>query len=406
MLSKVVHLVLPNERDTFPSPGADQIDPGAFSVQRVPDTAQCYALIQREDVRVLLITALDQAAAVADVVSAVKDSRHDLPIICISDTESRRTLLEEQRPRLWDVLLPSELGRLPLSLQSACEHSNSIEARTKLRNEITQARALLADNQKNISIGRLLGSIAHEINNPLEAIANLLFLTERNINDQEFIRECVRLAEEELTRVSEITKQILTFHRDSKQAVDTLVTEAIESVLSLHEARLRRSHVQVRRLYQTEGSVHAHPGELRQIFSNLISNAIDAMPDGGRLTIRVRRGSCLERALCVTVADTGCGMPQSIKERIGELYFTTKGESGTGIGLWVTRQLIEKYGGTLRVLSSTKPDKSGTYFRICFHDPPACFDTTGYSAETGNRWQHHQDLSQSQTTQSRQKRRA
>ncbi len=403
MLRKIIHLVLPNEGDSS-STLAEEVNPEVFSLHPVWDVAECQRLLAKEEAGVMLISGIGETATVLDVLEQLEQAGQRVPIICIADIQARQRLLEERRPELWDVLLPSELDRLTLSLENACVQSGLIQKQTKLAIEAMQARALLADNQRSITIGRMLGSIAHEINNPLEAIANLLFLTERNITEQEFIRKCVKMAEQELTRVGEITKQMLTFHRDSKEVTESLVTEAVESVLSLHGSRLRRYQVEVRRIYQTEGSVQAHPGELRQMFSNLISNAIDAMPNGGRLTIRVRRGSCRERALCITVADTGYGMPRSIRERVGELYLTTKGESGTGIGLWVTRQLIEKYGGTLRVRSSTRSGRSGTHFRICFADPS--FEPASASTQPERHWGDTEDLRPSHSMHKDQMRRA
>jgi signal transduction histidine kinase len=175
------------------------------------------------------------------------------------------------------------------------------------------------------------------------------------------------MAEEELQRVGEITKQMLHFHRESKTAQEVLLSDVMESILVLYQNRLYMRSIKVIRQYRSSQRLLAHPGELRQAFSNLIANAIDAMPSGGQLMIRIRDGK--KCRLAVTVADTGHGISREATRRLGELLFTTKGEAGTGLGLWVTYQLFAKYGGSVQVYSSARPGSNGAVFRVCFADP-------------------------------------
>ena len=140
----------------------------------------------------------------------------------------------------------------------------------------------------------------------------------------------------------------------------------MESILVLYQNRLDMRSIKVTRQYRSSQRLLAHPGELRQAFSNLIANAIDAMPSGGQLLIRIRDGK--KCRLSVTVADTGHGISQDAIRRLGELLFTTKGEAGTGLGLWVTYQLFAKYGGSVQVYSSARPGSNGAVFRVCFAD--------------------------------------
>jgi two-component system NtrC family sensor kinase len=255
------------------------------------------------------------------------------------------------------------MDRLPLSATRAVQ---SKRERRGLRDELTQSKDLLLSCQKSIAVGRLLGSIAHEINNPLEAISNLLYLGQRNLSDEEETRKCFQMAEEELQRVGEITKQMLHFHRESKTVQEVLLEDVMESILVLYQNRLDMRSIKVIRQYRSSQRLVAHPGELRQAFSNLIANAIDAMPGGGQLLIRIRDGK--KCRLAVTVADTGHGITQEAIRRLGELLFTTMGESGTGLGLWVTYQLFAKYGGSVQVYSSARPGSNGAVFRVCFTD--------------------------------------
>lgn len=254
---------------------------------------------------------------------------------------------------------------------SATRAVQSYRERKRLNEELTQARGLLLSCQKSIAVGRLLGSIAHEINNPLEAVTNLLYLGQRNLSDEEETRKCFQMAEDELQRVGEITKHMLQFHRESKTEQKVLLSDVMESILVLYHNRLERRSIKVKREYQSSQRLLAHPGELRQAFSNLVANAIDAMPTGGDLLIRIRDGR--DCKLAVTVADRGHGVTREVIRRLGDLLFTTKGESGTGLGLWVTYQLFAKYGGSVHVYGSVRPETHGTVFRVCFADPHRFF---------------------------------
>ncbi len=245
------------------------------------------------------------------------------------------------------------------------------QAKAMLESELAQAKNLLLNAQKSVTMGLLLGSIAHEINNPLEAMTNLLFLAEQSLSNPEYANTCVIRAEEELQRVGAITKQILSFHRDSREIQNVPVAAVFESVLALHAVRLSQHGIEVVRQYRCEGCLIAYPGEVRQALANLVSNAIDAMQTGGRLIVRVQERHGRESRLCITVADTGSGMSREQSRRVGELFFTTKGESGTGLGMWVTRQLIANYGASFHVYSSTRPGRSGTVCHLCFSKPHA-----------------------------------
>jgi two-component system, NtrC family, sensor kinase len=297
-------------------------------------------------------------------------------VIVWATTEEERLSFLTSNSGIWDVLLRSEIERLPIAVGMAGQHAALRKSHLALENELSQAKAVLLNCQKSIAVGRLLGTVAHEINNPLEAVTNLLYLAQRTLHEPEKLAESLDLAEKELQRVGEITKQMLTFHRDARDMQVVLVTEVIEGVLALYEARIRQRQIDVVRQYRNVGSLAIYPGELRQIFSNLIANAIDALPPGGHLVLRVQERRIPHPRLCVTVADTGSGMSQEEAARIGELFFTTKGESGTGLGMWVTRQLIEKHDGSLRCYSSKTLGRSGTVFHLCFKEPRARFDNT------------------------------
>jgi signal transduction histidine kinase len=298
----------------------------------------------------------------------------EIPFVFLTTPKEKAALLDIPRMDAWDVVSTSELKRLPLSV------AHAIDAAT-CSGELAKAKSLLLRSERSITIGRLLGSIAHEINNPLEAIANLLYLAQKSSDSGgESLSKWLRMAEQELQRVGEITKQTLAFHRDSQNAQDVRVTEALDSVLVLYRSKLERRKIEVVRQYRSAGVLRGFFGELRQVFANFIANAIDAMPNGGQLILRVREQTGPNPKLFITFADTGSGMSREGSRRMGELFYTTKGESGTGLGMWVSQQILRKYGGSLRAFSSTRTGRSGTIFRLRFSISPESVKTASDSS--------------------------
>jgi len=179
----------------------------------------------------------------------------------------------------------------------------------------------------------------------------------------------IETAQAELARVSEITQQMLRFYRQSTFPTSTQVPEVLDAVVSLYQPRLVQFGIEVERRFGAVSPVFGFGGELRQLFANLIGNAIDAMPDGGRLLLRVRAGNgphsdgSWGRGLRVLVADTGMGMSAETRRRIFEAFFTTKQASGTGLGLWVSDEIVHKHKGTIRVKSRVG---EGTCFMVFF----------------------------------------
>jgi PAS domain S-box-containing protein len=214
--------------------------------------------------------------------------------------------------------------------------------------------------------GQLAAGIAHEINNPLEAVTNLLYLISTRVSDDEARHYC-SIAQRELTRVTEISGQTLRFYRKSTKPLETDAAELMDSLLHLFHPKFARRNLQVRTELRNAPKVLAFPNELRQLFANLISNAIDATPPGGRIRIQVgpsvnwRDPSRV--GVCVVVADTGSGIPEQVRRRIFEPFVTTKGDAGTGLGLWVCDDIVKRHGGRLRLKTKTHGN-SGTVFSI------------------------------------------
>ena len=233
--------------------------------------------------------------------------------------------------------------------------------------DITQrklAEVALIRTEKLAIAGRLAAAIAHEINNPLEAVTNLCYLARVTSNDPD-TKQYITMAEEELARVAQITSQTLRFHRQQSAPRETDMVEVVGSILKLFEQKLAASSVSVDFDGRPSPPLLCYAGEIRQVLANLIGNAIDAMQDGGRLRVRVRPvayGS--GPAVRITIADTGHGIHPQTLRRIYEPFYTTKAEMGTGLGLWVCSTLVEKHHGSMSVRSSAGTGPSGTVFVV------------------------------------------
>jgi PAS domain S-box-containing protein len=228
-----------------------------------------------------------------------------------------------------------------------------------------QAELALLKQEKLASAGRLAATIAHEINNPLEAVTNLLYLTLRAPDLPDSVKAMLKTADEELQRVTHTAKQTLGFYRESTHAQAVDLAQAIEDVLAVYARKLEHRGIRVQTDFRARPVVHAFDGELRQVFSNVINNAADAMPQGGRLRIRLSHAADGPQPFVrVTFADEGSGIESTLRAHIFEPFFTTKRDVGTGLGLWVTKQLVEKHGGRILLRSSTAATHHGTTFSI------------------------------------------
>jgi signal transduction histidine kinase len=291
----------------------------------------------------------------------------DFPLILLTvrgrvTVESER--LREMRRPLGNLFLLERPLR-PETLLSTLEIAlRGRERQYQIRDQIDQyalAQEALLRSEKLAVTGRLAASIAHEINNPLEAVTNLLFLMRAEVAPEQ-LKKYLAQAEQELARVAEITKQTLRFYREPSQPTATRIITVLDSVLMLFGQRLVGAGIQVEREERApSATVLSTPGELRQVIANLVGNAIDAMRAGGRLRIRISENRQLIR---LTIADTGMGIPRDVLPTIFEPFVTTKGETGTGLGLWVTTEILKRNRWKIRVRSCSNPGHSGTIFSI------------------------------------------
>jgi PAS domain S-box-containing protein len=241
--------------------------------------------------------------------------------------------------------------------------------------ERKRAEDALRKTEKLAAAGRLAASIAHEINNPLEAVTNLLYLLRHEPSLDALALSYAELAQHEISRVAEMTQQTLRFYRQSTSPVVANITELLDSVVTLYKGRLLGLQIEISRQDGPDVDLYCFSGELRQVFANLIGNAIDAMVHGGHLWLSVRRSrSWVDGApgIRLFVADNGCGMTEATRLRIFEPFFTTKESTGTGLGLWVSSEIIAKHKATVRVASRPADPgsgkRSGTVFMLFFPD--------------------------------------
>ena len=245
----------------------------------------------------------------------------------------------------------------------------NIRAITAASLEITQQRKAelaLQQSEKLAIVGRLASSIAHEINNPLESVTNLLYLALRS-ETLEQARQYIHTADVELRRASAITSQTLRFHKQATSPQEISLTELVGNVLSVYQGRVVNANIQVSHRSRSTKRIRCFEGEIRQVLANLINNALDAMPSDGKLYLRSREATNWrtgEGGVSITVADNGSGMSQHTLTRLFKPFFTTKGLTGTGLGLWVSKGIIDRHCGTLNVRSSESPTHHGTVFTL------------------------------------------
>lgn len=209
--------------------------------------------------------------------------------------------------------------------------------------------------------GQFAAVVMHEINGPLEAITNLNYLIQQDADNAGLVRHYSQLIEEQLRNLMKLSRQTLSFYHSEETREVVAISTLAEAALRVHQKKIFAKQIQIRRSLPSDVTAEVNPGDLLQVISNLVANAIDALPDDGILQVRVKR--CLQEVRII-VADNGHGIPDPIRARIFDPFFTTKREHGTGFGLAISKTIVEKHQGRIRTRSSTRPPRSGTIFRI------------------------------------------
>lgn len=260
-----------------------------------------------------------------------------------------------------------------LTISPIRDQYGKIVGAAKILRDVTVQKKLesaLRTTERLASVGRLAATVAHEINNPLEAVTNLIYLVRRDPDLPEAARGRLKMADEELQRVSHIARQTLGFYRDTSSAVSVNVPEAVEEMLAIYQRRFSYKQIALRKRITPGLRVCALKGEFKQIVSNLVSNAIDASPQGGAIEVRAweaKHPLTGAPGIHLVVADQGCGIPAAIRRQIFAPFFTTKKDVGTGLGLWIVKGMLTKAGGWIRCRSRVAPPgiaRSGTVMMV------------------------------------------
>lgn len=289
----------------------------------------------------------------------------------LQDDERRilETIARGERIEHFETIRLTKSGQqleVSLTISPVKDEAGRIVGAAKIARDITQqkkAERVLQTSERIAAVGRLAATVAHEINNPLEALTNLVYLA-KECAVQKDVRDYLAGAEEELDRISHLTKQTLGFYRETRGATPIKVGAMVNRLVSVFAPRTRNKAIEVHQEIRHDPEIRAVPGEVRQLVANLLSNSIDAVDPGGHIRIRVsaatgwngRRRSGVR----LTIADSGPGIPAAVRSKVFEPFFTTKKEVGTGLGLWACKSIVEKHQGSIRVKSSTHPHRSWT----------------------------------------------
>ena len=231
----------------------------------------------------------------------------------------------------------------------------------ELKMQLATAAEALRESDKRATAGRLALELMHEIRNPLEALGNLIFLANGDVHNSEEVQHFMRLAEEQVATVNELVSRTLTLARFSSQPRRMNLAAIAEAALRVHQRSIERKKIHLVKELPDDLMAEVYAAEILQVISNLLKNALDALPENGVLCVRLRKRQSHVHLL---VADNGHGIPAEHRDQIFKPFFTTKEDHGTGLGLALSREIVERHRGKIYVRSSVRPDKSGTTFRI------------------------------------------
>ncbi|GAC1358037.1 MAG: hypothetical protein NVSMB3_05000 [Acidobacteriaceae bacterium] len=232
---------------------------------------------------------------------------------------------------------------------------------TECEQQLEQAHLALMRSEQLALAGRFAGAVMHEVNNPLEALGNLVYLADQSAGDPEVVRRYLNMAAEQLARVQEIARRTLSFYRLNAIPEEVDVVQLLDCALHMQRPQLRMKSIAVCRNDEGRAAITANAGELLQVFTNLIANSVEALPDAGTLHLRVSRS---RDHVHILIADNGKGIPAEQRDRLFQPFASSNKEKGTGLGLWMSKTLVERHRGWIRHRSNTTPGRTGTAFRV------------------------------------------
>ena len=293
----------------------------------------------------------------------------------LQDDEDRilATIARGERIEHFETVRVAKDGRridVALTISPIRDENGRIVGASKIVRDITQRKQTeqaLRMTERLAAVGRLAATIAHEINNPLEAVTNLLYLA-RSAGDPAQIQSFLTQADEELNRVSFLSKQTLGFYREKNGAKPLTVGKIAESLANVFSQKARNRSVEINLEIRQDPEIYAIEGEIRQVVANLLNNSIDAIVGSGTIRIRIASGRTWDQpsspGVRLTIADSGRGIPQEHRPKLFEPFFTANKDVGTGLGLWISKGIVERHEGKLRFKSRATPGESGTVFTI------------------------------------------
>lgn len=337
--------------------------------------------LRRAVVPIFANTCVVTLDALRDREALISDHEFDVPATTLQKLQdpklpSSATLLDSQNIVVALCRAGTRIGAVTFGLSGSREYSSvdlpmatdiASRASLALQNcmlfESEQStRAALIQSEKLATAGRMSAAIAHEINNPLEALTNLIYIIEQSDDVPEAMRDIATAALAEVSRLAHIARQSLGFYRELKTPSKLDLSESVRDTVSLYQKRMDASGIHLEINADAPLFVEAIRGEVRQVISNLLVNAIEATPSGGTVRVQTKSNGTMAE---LSVKDLGSGVDEAIRLQIFEPFFTTKRGTGTGLGLWITKSIVEKHGGSISLETRTGAD-SGSEFKVHF----------------------------------------
>jgi len=329
------------------------------SMERVETAAQMSAALESGNWDAIICDHRLPEFSAPAALQILRQHGKDIPFIIVSGAISDELAVSAMRAGARDYVSKNNLARLAPAIERELEEA-------RLRQSQRIADDALRTAERLASVGRMAASISHEINNPLAAVTNLIYLARCVPGLAEAAKQYLLVAEQELSRVANITRKTLGFYRDTSPPGWVEAGKLMDEVLFIYGGQVAARDLSLDRRYAEKAmQVFTNVGELRQVLSNLVGNAIDASAQGGSLRIRISPGSCQgEPGVRFLIADQGEGISAANMTRVFEPFFSTKKDIGTGLGLWVSLGIVKKHGGSIRFRSRAEKNRSGTIFTV------------------------------------------
>jgi signal transduction histidine kinase len=300
------------------------------------------------------------------VLQRVKATLPDIPVIMFTATAQQEDAVAAMKAGLDEYVIKSvkHFVRLPVAVEAVIQNAKQ--------------RKVLRETERLAVIGRLTSTVMHEIRNPLESALGLLYMLAREKGASDEMRQLTQSVQVQLSQIQDIIARTLNLSRESAAPVSIDLCNVTDEVLKFYTGRMELNRITIERDYGVNCLTEGYIGETRQVISNILANAIDAIGRDGTIRVRIRRRSIGNvPGVVYMVHDTGSGIPTQHYQRVFQPFFTTKGDKGTGLGLWIVDEIVRRRGGRIRLRTSTRLGRSGTCFRVFLPDHAGAAHITG-----------------------------